>query len=133
MAGSSPAEGIEVWLFRAGGDPVRGHAEPARAQRLQHEQAPAATTTKFMIAVTTNTVCQPPIARLDQVRHRHEESRQALRGNREKLRLAVANLGPKLSVQVDGNRLKISPQVRKIRPAKTTNAHGVVPSEPSSQ
>ena len=45
----------------------------------------------------------------------------------------MANFGPKLSVQVDGNRLKISPQVRKISAANSTKAHGGVPTDPSSQ
>ena len=34
-----------------------------RAHRLQHEQRQA-TTTKFMIAVTTNTMCQLPVEAL---------------------------------------------------------------------
>ena len=32
---------------------------------------------------------------------------------------------PNRSVQVEGNRLKISPQVKKISAAQTTNVHGV--------
>ena len=36
-------------------------------------------------------------------------------------------------MQVDGNRLKISPQVRKISAANSTNAHGAYPRLPNSQ
>ncbi len=50
-----------------------------------------------------------------------------------RLVLTVAYFGPKVSVQVDGKRLKISPQVKKIRPANNTKSHGLVPSAPSSQ
>ena len=49
------------------------------------------------------------------------------------LRFTVANLVPKVSVQVEGNRLKISPQVRKISAAKAMKAHDAVPSDPNSQ
>src|ERR1700756_5369165 len=48
-------------------------------------------------------------------------------------RFTVANFGPNVSVQVDGNRLKISPQVRKISAAKTTKAHGDAPNVPNIQ
>ena len=48
-------------------------------------------------------------------------------------RLTVANFAPKVSVQVEGKRLKISPQVKKISAAKRTKAYGAVPSVPNDQ
>ena len=46
--------------------------------------------------------------------------------------LVPAKRGPNVSVQSDGNRLKISPQVKKIRPAQITKAQGVWPATASS-
>src|SRR5208282_2297818 len=50
-----------------------------------------------------------------------------------RLVFTVANLEPNVSVHVDGNRLKISPHVKKIRPANNTKAQGLVPRAPTSQ
>ena len=50
-----------------------------------------------------------------------------------RLAFAVAYFGPNVSVQVEGNSEKISPQVKKISPAQSTNAQGVRPSTASNQ
>src|ERR1700757_4619051 len=90
------------------------------------------TTTKFMMAVTTNTMCQLPVASLMRLASGTRKA-DAPFAVYSRLRLTVANLVPNVSVQVDGNRLKISPQVRKISAANTTKAHGAWPKLPSSQ
>src|ERR1700688_404327 len=91
-----------------------------------------ATTTKFITAVTANTMCQLPVAVLIMLATGTRKAEVPF-AVYSRLRFTVANFAPKLSVQVEGNRLKISPQVRKISAANSTKAHGAVPSVPSSQ
>ena len=79
-----------------------------------------------------NTMCQLPVDALITFATGTRKAEAPL-AVYSRLKFAVAYFAPKLSVQVDGNRLKISPQVKKIKPAKITKAHGAVPAEPSSQ
>src|SRR5271169_1670225 len=92
----------------------------------------SATTTRFMMAVTTNTMCQLPVASFTMLATGTKKADVPL-AVYSRLRFTVANLVPNVSVQVDGNRLKISPQVRKISAANNTKNQGVAPSVPSNQ
>ena len=78
---------------------------------------------KFITAVTTNTACQLPVVILDDVGQWNQEGRGALRRIKQ-AQVHRGELVPNVSVQVDGNRLKISPQVRKISAAKITKPIG---------
>src|SRR5947209_8090296 len=90
------------------------------------------TTTRFMTVVTTNTMCQSPVASLIRLATVGKKAEAPL-AVYSRLRFTVANFGPKVSVQVEGNRLKISPQVKKIAAANVTNAQGIDPKAPRSQ
>src|SRR6516164_7771797 len=85
-----------------------------------------ATTARFMTVATTNTICQLPVALLIMLATVGKNAEVPL-AVYNRLKFTVANLVPKVSVHVDGNRLKISPQVRKIAAANVTKAKGMVP------
>src|ERR1700730_17918732 len=104
----------------------------ARARIGLSTNSAKATTAKFISAVTTNTMCQLPVADLIKLATGTRKAEVPL-AVYSRLKFTVANFGPNVSVQVDGNRLKISPQVRKIRAANSTKAQGAVPSVPNSQ
>src|SRR5579871_5438397 len=92
----------------------------------------SATTIRFMIDATTKTECQLPVCVFRMLASGTTKAETPLA---EYIRavLVVAYFGPNMSVVVEGNRLKISPQVKKTIAAKITKAHGVVPAVPSSQ
>src|SRR5579872_531034 len=92
----------------------------------------AATTRRFMTDATTNTACQLPVWTFRMLANGTTKADTPFA---EYIRavLVVAYCGPNISVVVEGNRLKISPQVKKTIAAQITNAHGVVPAVPSSQ
>src|SRR3569832_2867569 len=88
------------------------------------------TTIRFMIDATTNTACQLPVCVFSMLA---SGTTKADTPFAEYIRavLVVAYFGPNISVVVEGNKLKISPHVKKTIAAKITNAHGVVPAVPS--
>src|SRR6185312_12140475 len=90
------------------------------------------TTTRFMIDATTNTACQLPVCAFRTLASGTTKADVPFAVYIRAV-LVVANFGPNISVVVEGNRLKISPHVKKTIAALITNAHGVEPAAPSSQ
>src|SRR5689334_8664394 len=90
------------------------------------------TTSMFIAAAARNTDSHDPVAVFSTLASgtRNADVPFAVYRN---IALAVAYLVPNRSVHVDGNRLKISPQVKKISAAQITNVHGLEPNTASSQ
>src|SRR5690348_362776 len=101
--------------------------------RIGRNTNSASTTTSiFIAAATRKTDAQPPAAVFSTFASgtRNADVPLAVYSS---IALAVAYLVPNRSVQVEGNRLKISPQVKKISAAQITNVHGLCPATASSQ
>src|SRR5574340_472005 len=83
-------------------------------------------TAKFISADTRNTVCQPPVWVFSTLASGTSQAEVPF-AVYSSIAFVVANAVPNRSVQVEGNRLKISPQVKKISAAQITKAQGLWP------
>src|SRR3569833_2047487 len=82
--------------------------------------------TAFMMLATMNTACQLPVAAVSALDSGTSSAAVPL-AVYSKPALAAAYLEPKVSAQVDGNRLKISPQAKNTVPVRITNITGFWP------
>src|SRR3569833_294184 len=80
--------------------------------------------TAFMMLATMTTACQLPVAAVSALDSGTSSAAVPL-AVYSKPALAAAYLEPKVSAQVDGNRLKISPQAKNTVPVRITNITGL--------
>src|SRR4029077_10866348 len=92
----------------------------------------SSTTSMFIPAATRNTASHEPVAFFSTLANGTRKAEVPL-AVYSIIELAVAYLVPNRSVQVEGNRLNISPQVKNISAAQITNVQGLEPNSASSQ